>query len=442
MSLSLHSLLDKYGVNPTLSGRYVWQKDKEAHGIEYPLPIRQEYLDLMKLVLGLHIIETDRLGNIATQLILETSFPDYFLPIIDQLQSLFLHLTDYRIELKVVPSRFKAKPKRLDEGSHYKKAVLFSSGLDSLCGAIEFSKQYATALTHCQTNQVVFHKTLELSKMQQLNRSPLFCFNAMTKSTAGGMSNTRGLLFLSFAYSVVASLGMESVMFCENGSQMLDVMASSLVYPNKPATKNTNPVYTEAIERVLSSFGDKSIRIERPYQEFTRSEIIAPLKNHIRFEQTFSCFTTRGKTAMCGICYNCFIRRMSLLALGIKENIRTYEKHPFELASVEEQSESYQSSLRISLHVLRHYAKILNEDLATLDEVKLYARDYFKNPIDLAMRSAKDVFLGVMRSLETVEDAKLNQLGKKAKELLNQIDKSLLIDRGEELMRLSLIQRT
>lgn len=441
MSLNLNSLLNKYNVRPPLSRRFFWQKEKKAEGVRYPLPIESKYLDLMKLILGLHIIEIDRLNSFAKELVFKTSFPYSFFSVIEQLQSLFFHLTNLRIRLKVVPCPFEGGPERLDEGSSYKKTILFSSGLDSLCGAIKFSKQYATTLTHCQTNQVLFHKVLELSRMPSLNRSPLFCFDAMTRSKTGGPSNTRGLLFLSFAYSVAASLGINSVMFCENGSQMLDVMLGSLVYPNKPATKNTNPVYTEKIEKLLSSFSEKHIRIERPFQRFTKAEILSPLRDQIKFERTFSCFTTRGKSAMCGICYNCFMRRMSLSAIDVKEDPNTYEKHPFELVDREERTESYQSRLRILFHVLRHFAKVLNGDSFTLDEVKLSARDYFEDPTDLVTRSAEDIFLGVMKSLETIGDDRLNPLGKKAKELLTQIDRQLLIERDEELMKLSCASR-
>jgi len=436
MSLNLNSLLNEYRVEPSLSGRCFWQKDKEPGGLRYPLPIKPEYLDFMKLILGFHIIEIDRLDTLK-ELVFETSFPDSFSSIVDQLQSLFLYLTDLRVRLKVVPCFLEGNYKRLDERSSYKKTILFSSGLDSLCGAFRFSKQNAATLTHCQTNQVLFHKVLDLSKIRPLNRSPLFCFNAITKSTTGGPSNTRGLLFLSFAYSVAASLGMESVMFCENGSQMLDVMLGPLVYPNKPATKNTNPIYIEKIERLLSSFSEKNIRIERPFQEFTRAEMLAQVKDQIKSENTFSCFTTRGQSAMCGICYNCFMRRMSLLAIDIKEDPNIYEKSPFESVDTTEQTESYDRNLRIIFHVLRHYAKVLKGDPSTLNEVKLSARNYFKHPIDLVTRSAEDIFLGVMKSLETIGDDRLNPLGMKATELLNQIDKQLLLDRNEELIKLA-----
>ena len=435
MSLSLNSLLSEYIINWVPSKRYFWQKEKETDGLRYPIPVEPQYLDLFKLVLGLHIIEIDQLSRNIGELVIETAFPDNFNSIVERMQSLFTHLTNSRIKLKVVPCSFRVARQKLLEGSSYRRAVLFSGGLDSLCGAIKLSEQYPAILTHCRTNQVIFHKVLELSRVPLLSWSPLFCIDAMTKSKTGGISNTRGLLFLSSAYAIAASLGIESIVFCENGSQMLDVMLGSLVYPNKPATKNTNPIFVDRIEELFSLFNNKEIRIERPFQQYTKAEILQGFKNQINFEKTFSCFSTRGRSTMCGICYNCFVRRMALLAIDVKESPSTYEKNPFETINREEQTASYEERLRILLHFLRYYAKVLKKDSSALEELEVNARDYFEDPTDLAIRSAKEIFLGVARSLERIEQGKLNPLGKKAKELLNQIDKQLLTERYNELIR-------
>jgi len=439
MSLNLNSLLNEYNVELSLSSRYFWQKEKQTDGLRYPLPINSKYVDLMKLVLGLYIIEIDQLNKVAKELVVETSFAGDFSLITDRLQSLFFYLTGTRIIIKIIPCSLKGTLERLDESSHYSKLVLFSGGLDSLCGAIKSAKQDPTILVHCKTNQVIFHKILGLSQVTSLKRSPLFCFDAITKSLAGGTSNTRGLLFLSSAYTIAASLGIKTILFCENGSQMLDVMLGSLIYPNKPATKNTNPIYLNYIEELFSLFDKKDVRIERPFQELTKAEILYPLKSQIKFEQTFSCFTTRGRAAMCGICYNCFLRRMFLSAINVEEDVNTYDQHPFALVEKEEQTRSYEERLRVIVHLLRNYAKILKKDPAVLDEVKLSARDFFEDPIDLATRTAKDIYLGVMKALKTVGNNKWNALGTKANKLLNQIDKQMLEEREEELMKIGSI---
>lgn len=437
MSLNLDSLLNEYNVKSSLLSRYFWQKEKQTGGLRYPLPIEPKYQDFMKLILGLHIIEIDQLTEHVKELTIETSSPGNFDSIVDQLQSLFLYLTNSRIRLKITPCLpHGVESKRLDQGSSYKKAILFSGGLDSLCGAIKFAQRYPIVLNHCKTNQVIFKKILGLSRVPLLNRSPLFCFDAITRSTTGGISNTRGLLFLSFAYTVAASVGIKDMLFCENGSQMLDVMLGSLLYPNKPATKNTNPIYIRYIAELFSVFDREDVRIVLPFQESTKAEMLYPLKDQIVFEQTHSCFTTRGRSAMCGICYNCFIRRMSLLAIDVEEDQNTYEKHPFIQVESAEYTKSYDERLRILFHVLRNYAKVLNGDSSVLDEVKLDTRNYFRNPADLAIRSAKDIFLGVTKALNMIEDSSLNALGKKAKKLSEQINEQLLIDREEELMKM------
>jgi 7-cyano-7-deazaguanine synthase in queuosine biosynthesis len=433
MSLNLNSLLRRYGIETSPLSQFFWRKERRAEGVSYPIPLKQQYVDFLKVVLGLHLIEMEHIDYVK-EIEIETSYPYSFYSIVDKLASLFYILSDMKVKFRVISTRTRSHWQRLDEHSSYEKIIPFSGGLDSLCGALKLCKSYKVILAHSVTNQVIFNRVLELSSQASLQRSILYCCDARTKSTTGGISETRGFLFLSFAYAVAASLGLRSLVFCENGSQMLDVMLGSLIYPNKQATKNTNLIYVNRIEEIFSDFDDERFRIESPFKDMTKAEILIPFKNIIRFDKVFSCFSTRGRTAMCGICYNCFIRRVSLLAIDVNEKGSSYEANPFRFDSEMSKKQGYMETMDIIFHLVRFYHKILMNDPVAMNEIRMSARDYFTDPMDLATRFAKDIFLGIMKLLSTMEENQLNALGKKAEELLNQLDKATLLARKEELM--------
>lgn len=433
MSLNLDSLLNNYLAETSPLRQFFWRKERQAGGVSYPLPIREQYIDFVKAVLGLHIIELAHLDQVK-ELKIKTSYPYNFFSVLEDLQSLFFLLTNLKIKLRVVSTSSRRVWKRFDQHSPYEKIVLFSGGVDSLCGALDLSRSHRVILSHCVTNQDIFGRVLRLSNMPPLQKSVLYCLDARKRAEISGMSETRSLLFLSSAYAIAKSLDLESAAFCENGSQMLDVMLGSLVYPNKQATKNTNLIYIKRMENIFSHFDDQDFKIELPFKNMTKAEVLYPFKDSTRMiEDTFSCFSTRFRTAMCGICFNCFIRKLSLVSIGVKEKDDTYELNPFKFSQEMSDKRSYKTAINILFHLLRFYHKILNLDSSAVDELTANARDYFEDPLSLATRFAKDVFLGSMLLLQATDEEKLNLLGKKVKDLLNLIDKEVLIERKEEL---------
>ena len=431
MSLNLNSLLNEYLAETSPLRQFSWRKERKADGISYPIPLKEQYIDFLRLILGLHLIEMGHLEYVK-ELRMETSYPYNFFSIVNDCESLFYLLANMKIKLKIIPSSSRHNWRKIDEGSSYHEIVPFSGGLDSLCGALTLSKHSGIILSHCKTNLFIFSKVLKLSNMNSFKRSVLYCMDATSKTPIAGVSDTRGLLFLSFAYAIAASLDLRSVTFCENGSQMLDVMLGSLVYPNKPATKNTNPVYIHKIESIFSSFYNKTFKIECPFKDVTKAEMLLPLKNEIRFEDTFSCFSPRARAAMCGECYNCFVRRLSLLAINVAEKNSSYEVNPFTITH-EINREGSAPSANILFHFLRFYSQVLMRNPSAINEIEVSSRGYFRDPLDLATRFAEDVFLGVTELLSSIDENQLNALGKKARELLDKLDKKALEERKEEL---------
>ena len=166
---------------------------------------------------------------------------------------------------------------------------------------------------------------------------------------------------------------------------MIDVMLSSMVYPNKPATKNTNPIFIKKMEDFLTNFHDEKININLLNQGNTKSELIARYGNKIPYNLSHSCFTTRGRSEMCGICYNCFIRYVSMMALNIYEN--DYEYDPFQ--KIQNETDTYLMRQRILIQTIRFYNKILHNDNKSISEVTSSTRGLIANSEVIAQRFAK-----------------------------------------------------
>lgn len=430
MSLELKSLLNVYKI--LSSPKFYWQKEKTIGGILYPIPIEEKYYDFIKVVFGLHIIAKEFKENEIKELVIETNHLKEFKSIEKLLHQIFSYLTNFRIEFNFVHKETKNRYYKIFTPVIGRDFLLFSGGLDSLSGALQIAKRSDPVLIHIITNQVIYNKVIKLSKLSALKRATLFCFDARSKSISDGVSETRGLFFTSIAFAIVASLGANKIVFCENGSQMLDVMLSSLTYPNKPATKNTNPIYLRLYEQLFSTFNNSEFYIEKIFQDKTKAEAVSPVKNEIIFEDTYSCFTTRGFTSMCGICYNCFIRRMSIEALNIQEKDKTYQYDPF--LQIETTSDTYFERQRILFNLLRFYYGVLKENPNSIKEIILSSRDLFTNPVSLSIRFAQDIFLGANTYLSKIKGLELNALGKKTQELLNNIDETLLAKRMDVLL--------
>jgi len=136
---------------------------------------------------------------------------------------------------------------------------------------------------------------------------------------------------------------------------------------------------------------------------------------------------------MCGICYNCFVRRMSLEALDIHERDDTYLHDPF----LKTNDILPPSRERILMCLLRCYFNVLNGDENTINDIELSSRDFFDEPVDLARRFGQELFLGSKIHLQNLKGKDLSALGKKTNELIGMLDKKLLLEGATSLGRMS-----
>lgn len=431
--LRMNSLLKRYDLaNP--SRLFFWLKGKDSESTRFPLPIKEFYVDFLRTMVALHIIELDW-PNERT-LIVETNFEKEFRSIAGRLESIFHYLTNHPIEIRIESQPRQGRQGTLEEPPLDGTLTLFSAGLDSMCCAAKLNAENKRPiLTHIITEWTTFHDVQEISKSRFFRRSDFFCVDATTKALKGGFSNTRGLVFYSAAYAIAASLGLRSFSLGENGSQMLDIMLGQDVYYNSQSTMNTNPNFIMKCQSLFSAFDEKRFNIECIFKNMTRAEAIATFSNQIPWKQSWSCFTRRGRSQMCGLCYNCFVRRMSILAAGIEEDAGAYENNPF-LIGPSLVGEEYKRKEDIIYYLLTFYAKVLRNDAEAKSKLELLTGEFFKDPVELATRFGLDIYLAVLKSSSTLNRIDLSGIGRKAIELLKKSPIETLRQREKDLMTL------
>jgi 7-cyano-7-deazaguanine synthase in queuosine biosynthesis len=412
--------------NEVFSPRFFWLSGKKL-AKKSRFPLDEKHRDLLSLIMSLHYIECQE--PVERNLVLETRFVDDFKTIKKDLEKLFLLLTGKSIELVFISAPIKGSQKVLN-GLKSKDPVLFSGGLDSISGAIKLiSHNSKHVLLHINSSMPIFGKVKKLLSDEAFNRIPAYFVNARIKSRRhrSFFSNTRGLLFITAGYVVGQLLDSNRVSFCENGAQMLDMMIGSLAYDNAVNTKNTDPRYLRLIENLLCDFEGSNFTIDYPLKNNTKSESIANYLNKILLQKSWSCYSTRMRSNMCGSCWNCFTTNMSAIAAGFPDTLR------FELDPLRDKSYSslFSNNQRILYNMLVFYSKVINQDNKLLDALEKY-EGIFNNPKELATRFGLDLYLGISDWLS--KNSRKNGLGKKAEELLSGIDNSLLLDRQESLL--------
>jgi len=423
--LKVNSLVHDEILSPRyflLVGRIIDKKTK--------FPLEEKHRDLLSLIMSLRYVECQE--PLERKLVLKTRFVNEFKHIKEKLEKLFLQLTGRPIELVFRLSRAAGSQAVLNN-LEPQDPILFSGGVDSISGAIKIISQNPKGvLLHINSSKSIFGKVRKILVDDFFNKTYTYCIDARIKSRRDRsfFSNTRGLLFLTAGYVISKVLKSEKLVFCENGAQMLDIMLGSLAYNNATATKNTNIKYLKAIEDLFSHFEDRRFFVEYPLANRTKAESISEYLVDDLLSKSWSCYSSRNRSKMCGSCWNCFVTKMSALAAGFSESL-DFETNPLKEILT---SNTFLDNQRILYNMMVFYQKVINEDAKALEEISRY-EDVFTNSLDLATRFGLDLFLGISSSLSRIKNK--NGLGRKADELLSRIDPSLILERKEFLESLS-----
>lgn len=221
---------------------------------------------------------------------------------------------------------------------------LFSGGLDSLIGAIDFLEGGSTPLliSHAGDGatsdaQHSCFEDLNASYDQPFGR--LRVWMSIPKSLVSGVkpeTTTRGRSFLFFAIGIFAGTGLPGsfpLLVPENGFISLNVPLDPLRLGSN-STRTTHPFYISLWNDLLAALGIER-RLENPYWDRTKGEMISECANPALLRRlipsSMSCSSPtksrwRGRgVEHCGYCIPCLVRRAGLAhALGVAHDPTIY----------------------------------------------------------------------------------------------------------------------
>jgi 7-cyano-7-deazaguanine synthase in queuosine biosynthesis len=218
---------------------------------------------------------------------------------------------------------------------NFSQVNLFSGGLDSLIGAIDFlqsnPRRKVLFVSHYDP-QMHGPKGDQEALLEQLeaNYSGRFANVPSTKvyldysnDTKETTFRSRSILFMGIAL-LVADAKDTNVIVPENGTVSLNYPLSSS-RRSACSTRTTHPTLISAIQELWSNLGLRA-SISNPYEFQTKGEMVANCRDQVFLESIVTLSNSCGKrghrahwdnpsSTHCGVCMPCVYRRAALLSL-------------------------------------------------------------------------------------------------------------------------------
>ena len=215
----------------------------------------------------------------------------------------------------------------------YESVNLFSGGLDSLIGAIDFLSAGKTPLLVSHAGEGLVSKSQEACYDGLRAAYTKSAFNRLRvwmsfehDLVSGVEETTRGRSFLFFALGVAAATALPEPFILnvpENGLIALNVPLDPLRL-GALSTRTTHPFYMARWNELLRALGING-RLDNPYWDRTKGEMVAACGNAALLKKllphSLSCSSPskgrwRGEAqGHCGYCLPCLIRRAALLGI-------------------------------------------------------------------------------------------------------------------------------
>jgi len=227
----------------------------------------------------------------------------------------FLLTYNPKIEIKQ-SEEIEFKPKEIKETADV--IVLFSGGLDSLAGLEYAKKRYKNPKFVFVNNRI--------NKVSRFVRALQHTFGLgdnliIFQSQKGGkfLQQTRGFLFLTAAAIVADIFKAKKIIVAECGVTKYQPSIS----PSDEITKTTHPFMVKLSREIFEKFGI-DVKIDFPFEGFTKAEIIAGHSSPLSLKNSHSCrssnFSNEDKSE-CGYCFGCLLKHISLSYItGEKQN--------------------------------------------------------------------------------------------------------------------------
>lgn len=287
-------------------------------------------VDLLKIGMGLYFLEV--LGRYPDLLKLKVYEPKEIEKIKPLLITVFQELTGHKLDLLIEQEKRPPTQKMFVPRENYPKITLFSGGLDSVAGTMINSEKQI--LLNCVTSRNMYGKMKRVYKEVVQSKDneaeiPLYDVYALIsrkkcKRTGNIFPNTRSILFLFSALAISLMTTIEKIQIFENGPLLLNPSFSSIANP----TLGNRPEILFYITKIVDNLSDGRITLEIPFINKTKQEIVNLLTNDLA-NKSYSCSYYRKRKNHCGICYSCFVRRLSIIGAGYSEDESNYQRDVF-----------------------------------------------------------------------------------------------------------------
>ncbi|MEP6815176.1 MAG: Qat anti-phage system QueC-like protein QatC [Marmoricola sp.] len=220
--------------------------------------------------------------------------------------------------------------------------ALFSGGLDSLCGAIDYLDGHPTKnlvlVSHydhgkATSKQLVLFQSIAAQYPGRVAHRRLWLAAPNTNKkqlvpvlpTQETTTRGRSFLFICAAVALANAISPTTpVLVPENGYIALNVPLTR-ARTGSSSTRTTHPHFFELLNAALGTIGISNL-VQNPYEFLTKGEMLAGSQNAELLEQlapaSVSCSHAEvarwvdGEQGNCGYCFPCLIRRASLAKVG------------------------------------------------------------------------------------------------------------------------------
>jgi 7-cyano-7-deazaguanine synthase in queuosine biosynthesis len=204
------------------------------------------------------------------------------------------------------------------------EVLLFSGGMDSLCGTLVELQQHPRKrlllVSHQSSSKMMAHQRLLAKALR--DRFPERVLHVPVRAGITDAApreftqRTRSFLFAAIAAAVGA--GQQRILFCENGVISFNLPIAGQVVGTR-ASRTTHPRTLQLLERLLSLMLQQDFRVENPFIWKTRMEVAAlgVQSGHADLlPLSVSCSRVRSMERgqpHCGACSQCIDRGFAIL---------------------------------------------------------------------------------------------------------------------------------
>lgn len=287
------------------------------------------------------------------------------------------------------------------------QTLLFSGGLDSLAGAVEFgqSKTTLSLVSHKTRNPVTDGAQQALVAALKKSGLNVAHHQFFVSSRNGGPSGlvhdaentqrTRSFVFLVLGALCARRTGNAEVLFMAENGQMAIHLPLTTARIGAFSTHTAHPTVLRLAEGFLSAALGFPLTVRNPYVYKTKGEVVAQVANkhpHMVPLST-SCWKNArvqvGGATHCGECVPCLVRRVALELYGADPTPYAFDMFRANLQALDPAHDGFRNINDVAEFRMR-FATQGNADLLT-DFPELYSQDFDSGQaIDMYKRFAKE----------------------------------------------------